>query len=208
MRKWLSCVLFIFLILLPILLSSCIGIESDILIRPDGSGVLKLSYTVSQYIKNIDAGRSEKQLPLPINEDEFRRSSESIEGLQLRDLDRREDEENIYIEAEFEFDSVEAVNALGREGEIGITLESRDQSSVFRQLIYPGQEDEEIGEDSLDMVETFFEGYELIYSVTVPEQVLEHSLGVLSEDGRTVTYTIGIPEILKNSEPLVLEVVW
>jgi hypothetical protein len=44
-----------------LLLSSCIGIKSDILIRQDGSGVLTLSYTISQFIKNIDVGRSEKQ---------------------------------------------------------------------------------------------------------------------------------------------------
>jgi len=204
MRKWFLLVAAV----VALLLSSCIGIESEIRIRQDGSGVLTLSYTVSQFIKNIDAGRSEKQLPLPVNEEDFRRSAESIEGLRLTNLEEREDEENIYIQAELEFDNVEAVNALGRDGQIGITLETQGGTTTFRQLIYEGQQGEEITEESLEMIETFFEGYELVYAVTVPAEVRDHTLGELGPDGRTVTYTITVPEILKTSEPLVLEVTW
>jgi hypothetical protein len=204
MRRWFIC----FVVVLAGLLASCIGIESDILIRQDGSGVLNLSYTISQFIKNIDAGRSEKQLPLPVNEEDFLRSTEGIEGLRLIDLDEREDEQNVYISAEIEFDGVEAVNALGREGQIGITLETRGNTTTFRQLIYDASGGEEISEDSLEMMRTFFEGYELVYSVTVPAEVRDYTLGDLSPDGRTVTYTSTVPEILASPEPLVLEVTW
>jgi hypothetical protein len=204
MTRWFFCIV----VVIVVLLSSCIGIESDLRIRQDGSGVLTLSYTVSQFIKNIDAGRSEKQLPLPVNEEEFRRSAERIEGLRLTDLVEREDEENVYIRAELEFDNVEAVNALGREGQLGITLETQGGTTTFRQLIYEGQQGEEVTEESLKMIQTFFEGYELVYSVTVPAQVRDHTLGVLAPDGRTVTYTTTVPDILRTSEPLFLEVVW
>ena len=195
-------------ILTVVLLSSCIGIKSEILLRQDGTGVLTLSYKISQFMKNIDAGREEKQLPLPVNEEEFVRTAEGIEGLRLTDIDEREDEENVYIRAELEFDSVDAVNALGRAGQIGISLENQGTTNTFRQVIFAGQEGEEITEDSLEMIETFFQGYDLVYAITVPSQVKSHSLGDLSADGRTVTYTITVPEILKASQPLVLEVDW
>jgi hypothetical protein len=204
MRRWFLC----FIVVTAALLTSCIGIESDILIRQDGSGVLNLSYTVSQFIKNIDAGRSEKQLPLPVNEEDFRRSTEGVDGLRLTDLEEREDEENVYISAEIEFDDVEAINALGREGQIGITLETQGDATTFRQLIYDGAGGEEISEDSLEMIRTFFEGYDLVYSITVPAEVRDYTLGDLSQDGRTVTYTITVPEILAAAEPLILEVTW
>ena len=204
MKRWFFCLL----AASTLLLSSCIGIESDIRIRQDGSGVLTLSYTISQFIKNIDAGRSEKQLPLPVNEEEFRLSAERIDGLRLTSLEQREDEENVYIRAELEFDSVAAVNALGRDGELGISLETRGGSTAFRQLIYQGRQGEEITEDSIEMIETFFDGYELVYSVTAPADVRSHSLGVVAANGRTVTYTATVPDILKSPEPLVLEVIW
>ncbi|MEE8591858.1 MAG: hypothetical protein V3T35_11125, partial [Spirochaetia bacterium] len=92
--------------------------------------------------------------------------------------------------------------------EIGISLENQGETNIFRQVIFAGQEGEEITEDSLEMIETFFQGYDLVYAITVPSQVNSHSLGELSADGRTVTYTITVPEILKRSQPLVLEVVW
>jgi hypothetical protein len=202
MTKW------FILFLTVVLLSSCIGIESEILLRQDGTGVLTLSYQISQFMKNIDAGREEKQLPLPVNEEEFVRTAEGIEGLRLTDIDEREDEENVYIRAELEFDSVDAVNALGRAGEIGITLENRGDTNIFRQVIFAGQEGEEITENSLEMLETFFQGYDLVYAIILPTPVQSHTLGELSADGRTVTYTTTVPEILKASQPLVLEVVW
>lgn len=202
MTKW------FILILTVVLLSSCIGIESEILLRQDGTGVLTLSYQISQFMKNIDAGREEKQLPLPVNEEEFVRTAEGIEGLRLTDIDEREDEENVYIRAELEFDSVDAVNALGRAGQIGITLENRGDTNMFRQVIFAGQEGEEITEDSLEMLETFFQGYDLVYAIILPTPVQSYTLGELSADSRTVTYTTTVPEILKASRPLVLEVVW
>jgi hypothetical protein len=204
MTRWLLCIV----IGTALLLSSCIGIESQIRIRQDGSGLLTLSYTVSQFIKNIDAGRSEKQLPLPVNAEDFRRSAEGVEGLRLTDLEETEDEENIYIRAELEFDSVEAVNALGRNGQIQIGLESQGDTTTFRQLLYDGGQGEPITAESIEMIETFFDGYELVYSVSAPEEVREHNLGDLGPDGRTVTYTITVPEILRFSEPLVLQVTW
>lgn len=202
MTKW------FILILTIVLLSSCIGIESQILLRQDGTGVLTLSYQISQFMKNLDVGREEKQLPLPVSEEEFVRTAEGIEGLRLTDIDEREDEENVYIRAELEFDSVDAVNALGRRGEIGITLEKQGETNIFRQVIYAGQEGEEITEDSLEMLETFFQGYNLVYAIILPAPVQRHNLGELSADGRTVTYTTTVPEIFRQSEPLVLEVVW
>ncbi len=202
MTKW------FILVLTVVLLSSCIGIESEILLRQDGTGVLTLSYQISQFMKNIDAGREEKQLPLPINEEEFVRTTEGIEGLRLTDIDEREDEENVYIRAKLEFDSVDAVNALGRAGQIGITLENRGDTNMFRQVIFAGQEGEEITENSLEMLETFFQGYDLVYAIILPTPVQSHTLGELSVDGRTVTYRTTVPEILKASRPLVLEVVW
>jgi len=202
MTKW------FILVLTVVLLSSCIGIESEILLRQDGTGVLTLSYQISQFMKNIDAGREEKQLPLPVNEEEFVRTTEGIEGLRLTDIDEREDEENVYIRAKLEFDSVDAVNALGRAGQIGITLENRGDTNMFRQVIFAGQEGEEITENSLEMLETFFQGYDLVYAIILPTPVQSHTLGELSVDGRTVTYRTTVPEILKASQPLVLEVVW
>ncbi len=187
------------------MLTSCLGIESQIRLSEDGSGLLTLSYKVSQFMKNLDVGREDKRLPLPVTEEEFNRTAAGIEGLQLVDIDETEDEQNVYIEASL---AIEAVNLLGPNGEMGLSLVREGEATTFRQLISAGRQSEEITEDSLDMIETFFQGYELAYSITVPGQVTSYSLGVLSNDGRTVTYRVAVAELLQQPEAEILEVSW
>ena len=193
---------------LSALFTSCIGIESRLVLRSDGSGTLVLSYKVSQFMKNIDVGREDKRLPLPLSEEDFRRTVDGIEGLRLADLQQREDEENVHIRAQLEFDSLNALNGLSREPGLGLSLAAAGEGTVFRQVISPGTEPEELSEDSLAMIEEFFAGYELAYRVTAPAPVKRHSLGELSADGLSVSYNVTVPQLLQAAEPVILEVVW
>jgi hypothetical protein len=193
---------------LSVLLASCIGIESRLVLRGDGSGTLTLSYKVSQFMKNIDVGREDKRLPLPVSEEEFRRTAEGIEGLRLIEVQQREDEENVNIRAVLEFDNLEALNKLSPEPGLGLSLSSGSEGTVFRQLVAPAGDPEELTEESLAMIEEFFAGYELSYRLTAPAPVKAHNLGELSPDGRSVAYNVTIPELLQATEPVILEVVW
>jgi hypothetical protein len=191
-----------------LLLTSCIGIESRLVLRADGSGTLALSYKVSQFMKNIDVGRQEKRLPLPVSEEDFRRTAEGIEGLRLVDVSQREDEENVYIRAVLEFDNLGALNGLSPEPGLGLSLDVAGEDRVFRQLIAPAAGSEAASEESMAMVEEFFAGYELAYRFTAPAPVKRHNLGELSEDRRSVTYNATVPQLLRAAEPVILEVVW
>ncbi len=190
------------------MLTSCLGIESQIRLREDGSGLLTLSYKVSQFMKNLDVGREDKRLPLPVSEEDFKRTADGIEGVRLTDIDETEDEQNVYIEARLEFDSIDAVNLLGPDGSMGLSLVREGEGTTFRQIIYDGAQSEEITEDSVDMIETFFQGYELVYSITVPGRVKSYSLGALSNDGTTVTYRAAVSELLQQPDAVILEVSW
>jgi hypothetical protein len=134
--------IFMFLVALGAgtLLSSCIGIESRLVLREDGTGTLTLSYKVSQFMKNIDVGREDKRLPLPVSEEDFRRTAEGIEGLRLVDLNEREDDENVYIRAVLEFDSLNAVNGLGPDPGLGLSHRPRRGArGADRRLPGPGR---------------------------------------------------------------------
>ncbi|MBN1834501.1 MAG: hypothetical protein JW820_01560 [Spirochaetales bacterium] len=191
-----------------LLLASCIGIESGLVLRADGSGTLILSYKISQYMKNIDVGRDDERLPLPVSQEDFLRTVEGIEGLRLADLDQREDEENVYIRAILEFTRLEALNALSPDPGLGLSLTTAGGETVFRQTIAPAGNPEELSEDSRALVEEFFSGYELAYRLTAPSAVLRHNLGELSEDGRSVSYNVTVPQLLQTPEPVILEVAW
>jgi hypothetical protein len=199
-------------LLLPVLvvacLTSCIGIDTQISLRDDGSGSLQLDYRISQFMKNLDVAKSDWRLPLPVSREDFQRTVGSIPGLKLVSLAQKEDERDVFISSKVDFDSVEAVNGLGKEGQIGLSYLKEGDLHVFRQQIYRGKSLEGISAESLRMVETFFEGYDLSYRVLAPVKIKSHSLGELSEDKRSVSYRTTIADLLKNGETKTLEVAW
>jgi len=202
MRRWAA------LAVAALLLSSCIGIESRLSFRQDGSGALTLSYKVSQFMKNIDAGREQKSLPLPVSREDFERAVFGIPGLRLASFQQREDEQNVYVDANVAFDTIEALNEFSRRGAMGLTVSRQGEGLLCRQEISAAREPGEISADSLEMIRTFFGEYELVYSVGAPAAIRSHSLGELDGEGRVLTYRVSISDILRNSAAQVLEVSW
>ncbi len=196
----------ILLLFIPVLLlNACIGIESTIQFNRDGSGRLSMAYKVSQYLKDLGSD-SGKSIPLPISRESFQRTASAIDGLKLNKVSQREDEENVYIEAILTFERVDSVNGLGGDMDLSLTMENDE--ATFTHLIFPGLGDEEISPDSLQMIETFFKGYELKFIVEAPDSIRSHSLGDLSQDGKSVTYKVTIPELLQSKDKVVLQVSW
>jgi hypothetical protein len=202
MRRWAA------LAVAVLFLSSCIGIESRLSFRQDGSGTLTLSYKVSQFMKNIDAGRDQKSLPLPVSREDFERAVFGIPGLRLGAIQQREDEKDVHISASLAFDTVQALNEFSRRGGMGLTVTAQGGGFLCRQEIVGARPAGEISPDSLEMIQTFFGDYELSYSVAAPATIRSHSLGQLDGSGRAVTYRVSIPDLLKNNEAQVLEVAW
>jgi hypothetical protein len=181
-------------------LSSCIGVQSQISLERDGSGTLRLSYRICQFL------REDRELPLPLSGEDFRRAVGQAPGLRLEALSQREDEQDLTIEARLAFDRVEALNALG--AQLGLSYVEQGGGRVFRQRLYPGQPTGGLSEESLKMAETFFQGYEVSLELSSPVPIRSCSLGELSEDRRTVRYRTTLPELLKHKEEFTLEVAW
>lgn len=189
-------------------LSSCIGVESRISLNNDGTGTLQLDYRISRFMKDLDVGKEEKQLPLPVSREDFERAVAAAPGLKLAALSQREDEQDVRIEARIEFDRPESVNALGREDQMGLSFSSGSGQRTFRQQVYRGRNFEGLSPESLQLLETFFAGYELSYRITAPAPILQHSGGELSADRRSLSFKTTIPELMGSREERVLEVVW
>jgi len=58
------------------------------------------------------------------------------------------------------------------------------------------------------MFKSLMEGYSLVYSVTAPQKILSHTLGEVSNDGKTVTYAIKMADYVDLKAPLTFRVVW
>ena len=189
-------------LLVVVCLSSCIGIESQIGLNQDGSGTLRLDYRISQFM------REDRSLPLPVSREDFQRAVDAAPGLKLLSLSQREDENDVYISARLSFDKIESLNALGVPDQIGLAYSVEGGKHVLRQQVYRGSQAEGISADSMKMIETFFQGYELSYQISAPAPIQSAAGGTLSADKRSMSYKTAIPELLKQKDKVVLEITW
>jgi hypothetical protein len=213
----------IIIILISILLfASCMGAESKIKIKNDGSGHISFTYRISQMLLNMgeageeegDMGESEGEedsdVPLPITKEDFQKNVEGIEGLKLIDVTQTETEKDLIITAELEFDDVEILSQSETFSEWPVTFEKKDNTYVYRQVLSEGvgEGDPNMDEETISMVESMFEGYEFIFSLETPSPVKEYNIGKLSADKKTVTYTIAIADMMRVKEKLEFTVKW
>jgi hypothetical protein len=196
-------------VLVVFLLSSCIGIESRIRISNDGSGQLTLKYRVSQLITHLESTETNGNVvPLPLSREEFERTVKNTDGLELVSYSRKKDGVDIHIEAKVNFNSIEALSAMDNRNENSFSLRSEQGNRVISQIIYAGSDGEAPTRDSLEMIGTFFSGYNLTFIVETPTEIYKYNLGELSADKRSVTYQISIPEILGDTMEKIFEVSW
>jgi len=193
-----------------LLFSACIGVESSITIREDGTGTVALSYRISHKVAHL--GRLDEKdplVPLPVNNDDFERTVANTDGISLLSSEQNEDEQNVYINADFRFDSVEALSGLfsTSQEEESFTLEQDGNETVFRYRLFSGLE-QQVDPDTMTMIHTYFNDYTLEFTLNTPDPITGSNIGTVSDNSRSISFSTSIPELLENNSELVWEVRW
>jgi hypothetical protein len=208
-------------------LSSCIGIETRVSFKDDGSGVLRVEYRIAKSLLE-PAAQSGSSLPLP-EEQEVRDALSAAPGLRLVSLDRRDDDKDVFLSAEIAFDSVDALRGVEALSDMPMSLERSGGDFVFSQVVLardeeqpgaagegpaapaPGAGPGAAAESDSEIAQMFgglFEGYEITLAVTAPRPVKSHSAGDLSLDRRSVTWTLPVQSAMELPQGTVLTVTW
>jgi hypothetical protein len=191
------------------LLTSCIGIDSRLTIRSNGSGTLQLTYRISQLVANLglsSTGRS--AIPLPVTRSDFERSLAVSEGkVRLTKFDRSENEKDIIVRAELSFDSLNALAKVDAFQDADLKSGTEGSTHTFSQVVARTLTPP-LNDDSRRMLETLFDGYEMSYVLEVPQSIQASTLGTLSADKRTLTYTAKIQDIMTTTQDLVMSARW
>jgi len=190
-------------------LTSCIGIDSTLAIKDDGSGTIQISYVISKLVANL--GRLEETdttVPLPVGREDFDRTVQRTPGLVLTDYKESEDEENVIIEAEMTFASIASLNSfLQGNGEEVIRLEQSGGRSTLVFDIYPGREGE-LADSDADVLAALFQGYSLNFVVEAPDSIQENNIGTQSTDGNSVRLELPVSELITENKPVTWEISW
>jgi hypothetical protein len=191
------------------LLSSCVGIDSRLTIRDNGSGTLQLTYRISQMVADLGLSSTGKSaIPLPVARSDFERSLAGSGGkVRLTRFDRSDDEKDITIRAEISFDSLDALSKVDAFHDSELKSGTEGSRRIFSQVVarVPKQP---LSDDSRRMLEALFEGYDLSFVLAAPQPIQESTLGTLSSDRRTLTYKTTIKDIMTTAQDLVLSARW
>jgi hypothetical protein len=195
-------------LLLCLMLSSCIDIDTRIRFQGDGSGTVSLSYRVSHLIVDLGkGGEATWSIPLPVEEEDFRRSLEGVNGVRLTRFSRKEDEKDIIIQADLSFDRIESLSKIesfrSEEPTLSVTVNGR----TYNQIVLKAEK-EPVSADSLAMLDALFEGYGISYTIEAPSYIRDHGIGTVGGDGKTWTWKTTIKELIQSRTDTVINLSW
>ena len=201
-----------------LLVTSCVGIKSTVSFNRDGSGVIQFEYRISKMITELSSQSADKkaEAPLPISEEELRGALANHPDLKLKKVTQREDERDVYITAEIEFAKIDEFTSVKSFNAMPMSLEKKGNEYIFRQYISKGEsggegkegENAEPDEATKQMMASFFEGYELSFTVNSPSAITYNNLGEVSPDKKSLSYSIPLLELNSLKQETVLEVRW
>jgi hypothetical protein len=190
-------------------LLSCVGIDSTMTIKDNGSGTLVLAYRVSQLVTHLgESTTGESPVPLPVSRADFERSIASAQGkVRLTRFEKSENEKDITIKAELSFDSLTALAQLDSFKDAKLTLTQNGSRRTLSQTIATAAK-QPLTADSKAMLDELFEGYVLNFTIQVPNAILAAPIGTLSQDKKTLSYTASAKDVVGASNDIILSLTW
>jgi hypothetical protein len=205
-------------------LNSCLGVQADISIRPDGSGRIVLEYRVSQMLESIGRLDGNERWPaIPVGRTDFERSIARIPGLRLvsfsaQDVRRTSETQrtsgaagshDLVTTATVEFANTAALVAfLDYTGNRATIV----QNNALRLVLLESAANAANAE-LLSLLREVSEGYSVGISLSAPGNA---SLAVLPQTaaarvvpmGRKVSFAIDMGDLMGLENGLALEINW
>ena len=192
-----------------LVLSGCVGIDSTLTLKDDGSGTLSLTYRVSQLVANLGlSSTGSAAIPLPLTRPDFDRALQSAKGkVRLTSFSRSENEKDITIAVGLAFDSFSALAGLEAFHDAQLALSTSGQQSSFHQVIAraPAQP---LADSTLQMFDALFSDYTLSFVLQAPRPIQSSTVGTLSADKKTLTYSAPVKDIVTTKADIIMNAAW
>lgn len=191
-------------------LSSCIGLDSDVVVRENGSGTIRLEYRLSRMFEALGKlDGNEKQLPLPVGRTDFERTVNRIPGLSLGSYSTTQNEKDMVIKAELAFSNLDALMGFLDATGQSARLTADNASRTINLTLVSGIKN--VDKDLENLVRTVFSGYTVDLRFTVPSAPAltnQHKVGQFAVSGNTARYTADVTNLVLSPEPVVIGLSW
>jgi len=207
-----------FVTLGALVLNSCLGVSADITIKADGSGKIALEYRVSQALESMGRLDGNEKMPaVPAGKLDFERSVSRIPGLKLSKYGSKEVRgasggRDLVTNVTLDFKDTGALLAFLDSAGSRATLVQEGQGSLLR-LIFLDPSETIANPDLLSLLREVSDGYELGISLSLPgnarvEMIPPVPSAKLVSNGKKVSFSIGMGELLTLKDGLALEIRW
>jgi hypothetical protein len=130
-----------------------------------------------------------------------------VNGVALRSFQRTVDEKDITIRAELAFDKIESLQQIAAFRDAAPKLTSSGGRSTLTQLVVKAAQGD-FSEDSLQMIDAFFDGYSVTIDVQTPSPIQSSTIGVVSPDKKELTFTAPIKDLVVSKNDVVISLSW
>jgi hypothetical protein len=127
--------------------------------------------------------------------------------VRLSSFSRSENEKDITVHVQLAFDNIDSLSRVAAFRGESLSLAVSGGRHTFTQLVAKAAA-EEISPDSLQMLDTFFNGYTISLSFESPSPIQSFTLGLLSPDKKTITYTATVKELVTAKKDVVFSITW
>ena len=189
---------------LPLLLSSCLGIDADARIGGDGAVDLTLKYTVSTALDELGKlGANAAYLPIPIGREDLQLAAERAGG-ELRSWSRKDDAESFVVTSDLRFPTVAAFALfIDPAGKLASFSEAGGKSTLSMTLS-EGIPPED--KDLVEFIDVAFSEYAIAIRIAVPKNPSASSEFTIS--GRNASFSRKASELFSSPVPVVVRVTW
>jgi hypothetical protein len=210
-------------IFLPLLFlfSSCLGINTDIILNENGSGIIVLEYHVSAALDSLGKlDGNELWNTVPVGRADFERTLYRLSGMKLLSISTKENGKNLVTAVKMEFENIQALLAFLDAGGRRSSFSGDGKSGSIVLILNEGADTEGKKSGLDDLVREISESYSIKASMTFPA---EGTLTIRDRQGRPsgaisgtdihsagkkVSFSFSLYEVLSATEGITVEFRW
>lgn len=191
------------LLVLLLLLSSCLEVDSFIDLKIDGTGTWTLKYRLAQEAFYITPGLEFSEFSyFPVNEDEFRKRISEISGLELLQLSIESTAVFIEYSAEIKFQNTDDIELFFNNDNKPSIIKINSEGDGLFSLTINNPFGQDVDQYTIRLLSALYSENKINIVVGFPGIVTNSSTGNLYEDPEKAGLEIKTTEILTMTEEI------
>lgn len=179
-------------------LFSCLTLETDLTLNPNGSGTALFRYNLSTLALDISKIDGEKEiLPFPITLNDFEQSALNSGGISILDYKMTDDGSRYYMNSEVEFISLRHLSQFTG---IEFQIEQSGSNTLMTTIVFEPSQDHPVSVQTLDLLREKFSEEFCSFQITIPGDIIRVEGATFS--GSVVFFEINMGDLLSSTEPV------